>query len=193
MQEQEAEQQKHSTQTLENIIMKTMATLEELQKKNAYWNSFGKAVCSALIAVLLVELAIVYFVPLEGHTFARSLPWVTVMILFAIVTMWMGNRLEQIFNVDTSKTLKESLTKTIADYRYTYRLWYIVYLFLFPAYFCAMIKLFLNPYWVLSTATTIWVCMVLTVLAFAGNYWYYKSKYDNRIKMLEENLKDLDN
>jgi hypothetical protein len=193
IQEQENEQQKHDTQTLEQIIMKTTITLSEIQRKNVFWNNYAKAVCPALIAVLAIELAISYFLPeaLTGHNFIKSTPWVIVMVIFALVTMWVSKRNEQIFTIDISKNLRETLTKAISDFKRFQIISNAIYLFLFPAYYCAMIKLFFVPYFAITTPTIIWICAALTILSFVANFWYYRVKFHTRFKSMEANLKEL--
>jgi hypothetical protein len=168
IQEQENEQQKHDKQTLEQIIMKTTITLSEIQRKNIFWNNYAKVICPALIGVLAVELAISYFLPekLTGHNFLQSTPWVIVMVIFALLTMWVSRKNEQIFTID-------------------------IYLFLFPVYYCAMIKLFFVQYFTLTTPTIIWICVALTILSFIANFWYYRVKFHTRFKSMEANLEEL--
>ncbi len=193
IQEQENEQQKHTPETLKQLIMKTTNTLSEIQRKNIFWNNFAKAVCPALIAILLVELGINYFLPssITGHSFLQAVPWVIIMVVFAIITMWASNKNEQIFNIDTSKNLKETLTKAISDFKRFQILSNAIYLFLFPAYYWAFIKLLLNPYLKLTDHTTLWTCIVLTIVSYIGNFWYYMAKFHKRLKSMEANLKEL--
>ncbi|SDS45978.1 hypothetical protein SAMN05216490_1193 [Mucilaginibacter mallensis] len=193
IQEQENQQQKHTPETLEQLIMKTTTTLSEIQRKNIFWNTAAKAVCPALIAVLIIELGITYFLPeaLTGHNFLQSTPWVIVMVIFALVTMWVSNKNEQIFNIDISKNLKETLTKAITDFKRFQIISNAIYLFLFPAYYCAMIKLFVVQFYKLTTPAIVWICVALTILSFIGNLWYYMAKFHKRFKSLEANLKEL--
>ena len=193
IQQQENEQQKHTPETLKQLIMKTITTLSEIQQKNIFWNNFAKAVCPALIAILLVNLGINYFLPssITGHNFLQSIPWVIIMVVFAIITMWASKKNEEIFNIDTTTNLKETLTKAIRDFKKFQILSNAIYLFLFPAYYWAFMKLLLNPYLKLTDHTTLRVCIVLTILSYIGNFWYYMAKFHKRFKSMEANLKEL--
>jgi hypothetical protein len=193
IQQQENEQQKHTPETLNQIIMKTITTLSEIQQKNIFWNNFAKAVCPALIGVLLINLGINYFLPssITGHIFLHGIPWVIIMVIFAITTMWASNKNQQIFNIDTTTNLKETLTKAIRDFKRFQILSNAIYVFLFPAYYWAVFKLLLNPMLKLTDHTTLWACVVLTILSYIGNFWYYMAKFHKRLKSMEANLKEL--
>jgi len=193
IQEQENEQQKHTPETLKQLIMKTTNTLSEIQRKNIFWNNFAKAVCPALIAILLVNLGINYFLPssITGHSFLQAIPWVIIMVVFAIITMWASKKNEEIFNIDTTKNLKETLTKAISNFKRFQIVSNAIYLFLFPAYYWAFIKLLLNPYLKLTDHTTLWTCIVLTIVSYIANFWYYMAKFHKRFKSMEANLKEL--
>ena len=194
IQEKEIEKQKLTTETLDKIIMKTSTTLTEIQQRNAYWSKLGKAVCSALIVVLLINLAMSYFmsylVPTHSQIFNWSITSVIIMIIFAIVSMRFYKWLEEIFIININENLKEALARMIQNFKKYYLIYNIVYIFLFPAYYYAFIKLFMS-YWAFSTGTILWVCGGLTIISFIINYWYYKIKYFKKIKALEDNLKEL--
>jgi positive regulator of sigma E activity len=105
--------------------------------------------------------------------------------------MWVSRKNEQIFTIDTSKNLKETLIKAISDFKRFQILSNAIYLFLFPVYYCAMIKLFFVQYFTLTTPTIIWICAALTVLSFIANFWYYRVKFHTRFKSMEANLEEL--
>jgi hypothetical protein len=190
IQEKEIEKQKLSTEKLNQMMMKTINTLNEIQQRNAFWNKLGAGVCSALIVVLLINLALSYLIPNHDPTFRKSIIPVLIMIVYSIATIWFYKRQEQIFNVNTNENVKETLTKILADFKRFYILLNVAYLFLFPAFYYAFIKLFMS-YWVTSTYTIIWICAVVTILSFIINHWYYHLKYFKKIKVIEDNLSEL--
>ncbi|MDB5133464.1 MAG: hypothetical protein JWP37_67 [Mucilaginibacter sp.] len=190
IQQKEIEKQKLTAETLDTIIMKITNTLTEIQQRNAFWSKLGAGACGALIVVLLANLAMAYFIPHHSQIFGKSIMSVIIMVIFALTTVWFHKWLERIFIVNTNKSLKEVLTKMLADFKRFYLLYNIVYLFLFPAYYYAFIKLFLNR-WILSPDTILLVCGGLTIISLMINHWYYKIKYFKKIKILKEDLNEL--
>ena len=190
IQQQELKQQKHTSETLNHIIMNATNTLGQLHEKNVYWNKLGKAICTALIAVLLLSLVERYFFPDKGVAFGEATVYVVIMIIYALVTIWFYNRQQNIFTIYRSENLKETLTKTIAEFKKFYMLMNLVYLFLFPVYYYAFIKLFIT-YWAIPTNVVLIICGVLTIASLIGSHIYYKIKYFGRIASLEADLAEL--
>lgn len=191
IQDKEIEEQKYTTEKLDHIIMNTTNTLSELLNKSIYWNKLGKAICSMLIGALLFNLVIFYFIPRKSNTFLESLLYVAILIAYALITMWVGNKQQQIFSIYNGENLKDSLTKTLSAYKRYYIIFYLIYIVVFPAYFYAMIKLFFT-YWALSTNTILIICSGGTLLALIGSHLYYRAKFAKKIKSLEINLKELE-
>lgn len=191
IQQKEFEQQKHTPETLNNIIMNATNTLGQLHEKNVYWNKLGKTICTMLIVVLLMILPGHYFFPDKNTTFGQAVIYVAIMIIYAIITIWVYKRQQNIFVIYNSENLKETLAKTLVEFKRFYILMNVIYLFLYPAYFYAFLKLFINAYWAMSTNTLLMLCGVLTVASLIGNHIYYKIKYFKKIKSLESDLAEL--
>ena len=192
IQDKEINQQKYTTDKLDHIIMNTTKTLNELQEKSAYWNKLGKTVCTMLIAALLVNVAIGYFIPPKNNTVSQSLLYVAILIGYAFITMWLTQKQEQIFsNHNNGQNLKEALRKTLSDFKRFYIVFNLIYLVVFPAYFYAMIKLFLG-FLALSQATIIMICIGGTIVTMIASHLYYLAKYGKKIKELAVNLKELE-
>lgn len=190
IQQQELKQQKHTPETLNNIIMNATNTLGQLHEKNVYWNKLGKAICTILIIVLLLTLVGHYFFPNKGNTFGEAVIYVAIMIIYALITMWVYNRQQNIFTIYHSDNLKETLTKTIAEFKRFYVLMNVIYLFLYPVYFYAFIKLFIT-YWVIPTNVVLIICGAFTIVSLIGSHIYYKIKYFRKIASLEADLAEL--
>jgi hypothetical protein len=92
IQDKEINQQKYTTDKLDHIIMNTTETLNDLQKKSAYWNQFGKAVCTILIVGLLINVVMGYLMPTKGNIVPKSLVYVAILIVYAFVTMWLTGK-----------------------------------------------------------------------------------------------------
>jgi hypothetical protein len=191
IQQQELKQQKHTSETLNHIIMNATNTLGQLHEKNVYWGKLGKAICTALIVMLLMILPGHYFFPDKNTTFSQAVIYVAIMIIYALVTIWVYKRQQNIFTIYRSENLRETLTKTIAEFKRFYVLMNVIYLFLYPVYFYAFLKLFINSYWAISTNTLLIICGALTAASLIGNHIYYKIKYFKKIKSLEADLMEL--
>lgn len=191
IQQKEFKQQKHTPETLNNIIMNATNTLGQLHEKNVYWNNFSKVICKTLIIFLLLILVGHYFFPDKNTTFGQTVVYVAIMIIYALITIWVYKRQENIFVIYNSENLKETLTKILAEFKRFYVLVNIIYLFLFPAYFYAFLKLFINAYWAIPTNTLLIICGALTVASLIGNHIYYRIKYFKKIKSLEADLAEL--
>jgi Ca2+/Na+ antiporter len=201
-------QQKLSTDKLDKLMTHSTTALQEIQKRNNYWYKLGMPIFSALIIILLVEMVIFYFVPGKDNVFREMLLPVSIMLVFAVVSMWIYKRHQQIFDVDVSENLRETLRKTVTDFKRFYILYILVYSVLFPAYFYALITFFTGMMrragahdtfirnttesLSLSIPHMIALCISLTIVALLINHWYYRVKYFKYIKILQLNLKELD-
>jgi magnesium-transporting ATPase (P-type) len=192
IQDKELEQQKYSTETLDHIIMNTTNTLGELKQKSVFWNKFSKIACTFLICALLLNLGVsYYFTPNRRNTFLESVLYVAILIGYALITIWAANKQQQIFSIYNNGDLKEALRKTLSAFKRHYILINFISLFLFPAYFYAMIKLFFYN-WGLSANMILMICLGGTIIILVSCHLYCKMKYANKIKELEANLKELE-
>jgi hypothetical protein len=190
IQEKEIEKQKLNTETLDKIVMTAISTLSDIQKRNTFWSKLGSGACGALIAALLLNVALTYLIPGHDQTFAKSFVPVAIMIVYSVISILFYKRQEQIFHIDPNQNLKASLTKVIKDFKKFYIIGNILFLFLFPAFFYAFIKLFMT-FWHPSASRLLWVCGGLTVLSFVINHWFYLVKYFKKIKAIEDRLAEL--
>lgn len=190
MQEREIEKEKLTIEKLDSIIMKATTTLGEIQAKNVYWRKLGTFTCSMLVVIMLFYLGIQYFVTKQNQTFGQSVILVAIIIVFGLVSIWVYKKQEKIFELNPNENLREALKKTITNFKRFYVLFNVIYLFLFPAYYYAAIKL-LNVFLPLSSNIIWLISGALTLISFVGNHWYYSIHYLKRIKILEENLDEL--
>jgi len=186
------EQKELSIHAINQIIMNTNTTINELQQKNRYWNNLGKVIFPMLIVVLIINVIIGYFVPKPHTTFLSSVSYALIMIIFAVVSMYMYRWQEIILAYYNAGDLKASLSKTIKDFKRFYLLYNLTYLVLYPAYFYAMFKLLLNVVLHLSDNTTLISCAILSILSIIASHIYYRPTYFKRIRSLEADLKELD-
>jgi glucan phosphoethanolaminetransferase (alkaline phosphatase superfamily) len=114
-----------------------------------------------------------------------------VMVVYCIVTIWVYKRQEQIFTIYNSDNVKETLKQTIAAFKRFYLMLNIIYLFLYPAFYYAGIKL-LMTYWHPSPQTIFITCALATAISLVCGHWYYKVKFFKKLKSLEANLKHLE-
>ncbi|SHM75120.1 hypothetical protein [Mucilaginibacter sp. OK098] len=191
IQQKEFKQQKHTPETLNPILMNATNTLGQLHERNVYWGKLGKVICTALIVMLLMILPGHYFFPDKNTTFSQAVIYVAIMIIYALVTIWVYKRQQNIFTIYRSENLKETLTKTIAEFKRFYVLMNVIYLFLYPVYFYAFLKLFINSYWAIPTNIVLMLCGALTIVSLIGSHIYYKIKYFKRIASLEADLAEL--
>jgi uncharacterized membrane protein YfcA len=192
LQEKELGQNKHTIETINKIIMNTTNTLTEMQQKNASWKSAAKAFLPALVAVLIVEAIISYIKPDKTRSFGEMLAYTAILIFFSIVSLWMYNRQDQLFRIYNTGNLRESLSNTIKAFNNYYKLYNAVYIFLIPAYFYSMFKLFFG-FLSLSTNGLVMICGVLTAAYFLISYVYYKLTFFRKIKTLKRDLVELEN
>jgi hypothetical protein len=194
IQDKEFQQQKVSPEKLEQIIMNTTDTLGELHSKTIYWKKISKTTNQMLIGVLAVALLIVVIKDIYQHKLADvflSIAYATIIALFCIVTVWAYKKQEQIFTIYNNDNIKATLKHTITAFKKYYLMLNIIYLFLYPSYCYAVIKLFI-PYWHPSQQTIYITCAIITFILLAGGHWYYKAKFFKKLKSLEGNLRDLE-
>ncbi|MGY3055749.1 glucan phosphoethanolaminetransferase (alkaline phosphatase superfamily) [Pedobacter sp. UYEF25] len=194
IQDNEFQQQKIPSEKLKQIIMNTTDTLGHLHSKSAYWKKFGTATNQILLGMLAVVSLIMLIKGIYLHRIAgilESVAYLTIMVIYCIVTIWVFKRQEQIFTIYSGDNVMVTLKQTISAFRRFYLMFNIIYLFLYPAYFYAVIKLFL-PYWHPSLQTIFITCALATSISLIGGHWYYKVKFFKKLKSLEENLKYLE-
>lgn len=187
------QQKELETNTINKIIMNTTVTINEMQQKHSYWSNFAKVVFPALIVVLIINLAIGYFAPVQHTAFLPRVSYALIMIIFAVASLYMYRWQENILNHYNAGDLKASLAKTIKDFRRFYLFYNLVYLVLYPAYFYAMFKLLVNEVLHLSENTTLISSAVLSILSMVAGHIYYRVTYFKRIRSLQADLKELEN
>jgi glucan phosphoethanolaminetransferase (alkaline phosphatase superfamily) len=194
IQDKEFNQQKISPEKLEQIIMNTTDTLGQLHSKSVYWKKMGKLTTQMLIGMLAVFFLIVVIKAIYEHRLAdvlTSAVYTVIMVVYCIVTVWVYERQEQIFTVYNSENVKETLKQTITAFKRFYLMFNIIYLFLYPAFFYAVIK-FLMPYWHPSPRAVFITCALATAISLIASHWYYKVKYFPKLRSLNANLKELE-
>lgn len=194
IQQQEFQQQKLSTEKLEEIIMTTTETVSQLHSKSVFWRKTGVPIIQVLIVTLTVVLLIIIGQAIYRHKLDgvfEAMAYLSVMGIFCAVSIWMYKKQEQIFTIYINENIRATLTHTITAFKRFYVLINVIYLFLYPAYYYAVIKL-LIPYWHTTQQTIFIACAVASVLSLAGGHWYYKAKFFKKIKSLELNLKELE-
>lgn len=195
IQDKEFQQQKISQEKLEQIIMNITETLGQMHAKSIYWKNIGKRVIPMLIGilamVLLITLVKAFYTHSKVSTALVSTIYIAVLVIYCMATMWVYNRQVQIFTIYNNGNVKESVKQTITAFKRFYLISNIIYLFLYPAYYYAVIKL-LMPYWHPSLQTIFTIVIIVTVLSLAGGHWYYKVKFFKKLRSLEANLADLE-
>ncbi|MEO6850340.1 MAG: hypothetical protein ABI203_09880, partial [Mucilaginibacter sp.] len=150
IQDKEFQQQKISPEKLEQIIMNITETLDQLHAKSVYWKKAGKLIIEifsvVLVAALLITLVKAFYTHSKISTILESIIYFTVMVLYCTVTIWLYNKQEKILAIHHNGNLKESLKQTIIAFKRFYLTCNIIYLFLYPAFYYAVIKL-LMTYW----------------------------------------------
>jgi hypothetical protein len=184
------QQKQLSDNSIHQIMMTTTNTINQLQQKNKFWNDFAKVICPILIVMVLINVAISYFDPARHSGTPASITYALIMILFAVVTLYMYQRQELILNSYNPGNLKDSLAKTVKDFKRFYLIYTLTYLVLYPAYFYAVIKLLLF-FFHLSQRNILITCAVLSVVCLAASHIYYKLTYFKKLKSLEADLKEL--
>jgi len=191
-QEKELDQQKYSTDTINSIIMNATNTLGQLHQKSIYWNKIGKPIFITAIIALLIDQALWLFWPSGNKALGTTLPFVLIMIVFMLVSLWVYNYQQQLFVVNPAENLKDGLKTIVTKFKRFYVWMNVIYLVLYPLYFYAVIKLF-GDFLSLS-ATTIWMIVAaVSVIFLVAGHIYYKMKYLDKIKALEANIAELEN
>jgi hypothetical protein len=201
-------QQKLSIDKLEQIMTRTTSALKEIQKRNDYWYKLGTTVCTALIVILLVDLVIFYFAAGRENFFREKLLPVIIMLVFAVTTIWIYRRQQQIFDVPVNENIKETLHKMLTDFKRFYFLYISVYSVLFPVYFYALMVFFsagigkladqnitikhIADRLSLSVTNKAELCIGLAIICLIISHLFYKAKYFRYIKILQLNLKELE-
>lgn len=184
------------------MIMETADILDDLQKKSASWSKSNKTT-SQMLKGLIVPFSLLMIVKVSfltdkissiGSTLAyvgTSAAYLVIIVIYCLVTVEVLKRQLQIFTINDKRNLKEALTNTITGFKRFYVTFNIIYLFLYPVYYYAVIKLIIIN-WTLSLNNILLICGVLTVVSLALGHLYYKLKYFNKIKLLEANLRELE-
>lgn len=195
IQDKEFQQQKISSEKLEQIIMNTTDTLNQLQAESIFWNKLGKPICQVLIGALIVVLMITLGEGFYNHSKLNALlvsvVYFAIMVIYAGVTIWVNKRQEQIFTIYKTGSLKDTLKQTATAFRKFYLMLNTIYLFLYPAFFYSVIKL-LIPYWHASTQTVLITCAAATIIFLTGGHWYYTVKFLKKLKALEADFECLE-
>ena len=195
-------QQELTIEKLEQIIMNATNTVNHLQQKSVYWNKYNKSVSQMLLGMavpfslfLLIKAYLLYDKTNFGGSYliylSTSVAYMAIVIIFCLVTVRVLKRQVQIFSGEGSGDLKEALKKTIRDFKRFYVAYNVLYLFLYPLYYYAIINL-ITFNWRLSFNTMLLICIVLSVLSLAAGHVYYRVKYFSKIKLLEANLRELE-
>ena len=194
IQDKEFQEQKISPEKLEQIIMNTTDTLGQMHSKSIYWRKIGKLTIQIFIGVLAAVFLIKLIKGIYLHSLAgvlASIAYLIIMVLYCIVTVWVYKSQEQIFTTYNSDNVKATLKQTITAFKRFYLIFNVIYLFLYPAFYYAVIKL-LMTYWHPSPQTIFITCTLATAISLVCGHWYYKVKFFKKLKSLEENLKHLE-
>ncbi|KEQ29138.1 hypothetical protein N180_09850 [Pedobacter antarcticus 4BY] len=184
------------------MIMETTDILDDLQKKSAYWSNSNKTTFQMLkgltIPFLLLMIVKISFMPnkisSDGAALsnvATSAAYMAVIVIYCLVTVRVLKRQLQIFTLDNNGNLKEKLTNTIIDFKKFYVTFNLTYLFLYPIFYYAVIKLMIIN-GATSLDNTLLICGLLTIASLALGHLYYKIQYLSKIKLLEAHLKQLE-
>lgn len=191
-QDKQLSQQKYSPEIINNIVMNATNTLGQLHQKSIYWNKIGKPIFIVAIVVLLIDQALWLFFPHENKALGTTLPYILIMIVFMLVSLWVYNYQQQIFVTDPSENLKDSLRTIVIKFKRFYVWMNLIYLVLYPLYFYAAVKLFLE-FLSFSNGTAWLISGIVSVIFLIAGHIYYKMKYLDKVKALEANLMELEN
>nr|WP_067061549.1 hypothetical protein [Mucilaginibacter sp. L294] len=190
IQDKEFQQQKISPEELKQIIMNITDTLSQMHQKSVYWRKLGTTTIRILIGLLAALFLIILIKSIYLHRLTdllEAVVYLVILILYCIVTVWAGKRQEQIFTINNGGNVKETLKQTITTFKRFYLKVNTICLFLYPAYYYAVIKL-LIPYWHPSQQTVFITCAIATAVSLIAGHWYYKVKFFKKLKSLEANL-----
>lgn len=182
--------------------METADILDHLQKKSAYWSKSNKSTTQMLKGLIIPFLLLVMVktsfmaekissIKAALSYLVTSAAYITIIVIYCLVTVRVLKRQLQIFTINNSGNLKEAVTNTITEFKRFYMTFNIIYLFLYPIYYYAVIQLIIIN-WAPSLNNILLICGVLTVASLALGHLYYRMKYFNKIKLLEANLKELE-
>lgn len=194
LQEKESRRYNIPPEKLNQIIMHTANTIGELHARSSYWSRFGRSSMKALLATLGVVGTIIIIEGAYRHELDNVLvavAWLLIILLYCVVTIWMYKRQEQLFTSYNSENVKLTLKCTITGFKSFYRTLLITYAALYPAYFYAVIELFM-PYWHLSWITVLIISVIAGAVSLLGTHLYYRAKYFKKLRSLEEDLRALE-
>ncbi|EOR94742.1 hypothetical protein ADIARSV_2116 [Arcticibacter svalbardensis MN12-7] len=200
IQDKEFTQQELTNEKLDQIIMKTTDTLDYLQKTSAYWirtnNTNVQKLKGLLIPFLLVIILKAFLMADKTETIeafainiGTSLIYMAIILIHYFTTVWIFKRQQEIFTLNNTKNLKETVAKIIDDFTKYYVKFNIIYMFLYPAYFYSIIKFI--TFWTPSTNILLLTCALLTIFTLAIGHLLHILKYSDKIKSLKTNLKEL--
>jgi hypothetical protein len=199
IQDKEFNQQKLTKEKLDEIVMETAQTLELLQSKSTYWIKSNRINIRKLRIFVIPFLLIILMnaFSMNGETawalatyVGSSIAYLGIILMHYFTTVWIFRRQQEIFTCNNSESLKETLTKTIGDFKRFYIRFNIIYLFLHPIYFYSVIKLI--TFWTPPQKTLLLTCALLTIVTLVISHLLYKLKYSDKIKSLKANLKELE-
>ncbi len=194
IQDKEFQQQKISPEKLEQIIMNTTDTLGQMHAKSIYWRTLSKLTIRILLGVLAVVFLSILITGIYTHRLAGVLApigYLAILVLYCGITVWVYKKQEQLFTINNGGDVKATLKQTITGFKRFYWLVNLIYLFLYPAYYYAVIKV-LIPYWHPSPQAIFITCALATAISLIGGHWYYKGKFFKKLKSLEANLELLE-
>ena len=175
--------------------MNATETLNQLHAKTAYWNIYGKNNRQLLKGVLVIVFAISiqkgFYTHNSKTSLLATLAYFAIMVIYCVITAWVFKRQEQIFTLYNTDNIKETLKQTIKNFKRFYIVFNVIYLFLYPAFFYAVIKA-LMTYWHPSTQTILLTCGIATIVAMVSSHVYYKLRFFKKLQSLEDNLKELE-
>jgi hypothetical protein len=199
IQDKEFTQQKLTKEKLDQIVMETAQTLELLQSKSTYWIKSNRINIRKLRIFVIPFLLIILMnaFSMHGETagalatyIGSSITYLGIILMHYFTTVWIFRRQQEIFTCNNAENLKETLTKTISDFKRFYMKFNIIYLFLYPIYFYSVIKLI--TFWTPPQKTLLLTCALLTIVTLVISHLLYKLKYSDKIKSLKANLKELE-
>lgn len=191
-QQQELKQRAHTPEELDRIISDSTGTLGELQEKSSFWKTVSSWNSALMLLPLVGYCTLLYYRGQPSKVILGQLPLMAVLVAFSWFSNWSYKRQEAIFTETTNHSLREGIRTTLANFKKYYRLTNLVFAVLAPIAFYAVFELFLAKGLNLSLFSTLLVCAALTGLSFLLRYWYYRTIFFKRIKVLEANLKELE-
>lgn len=176
-------------EAVERIIERNTSALGELREKSAFWNRIGGWNAALLVLLAVGYLGWQYHRGLAGAALAGKLPLVAVLVGFALFSGWTYRRQEEIFSQNTDASSREVLGRTLAAFKHYYQFTNAVFLVISPVAFYAVFEV---PGIGLSFVTSSLASVALTGFSFLLRYWYYRAVFFRRIKLMEANLRELE-